>query len=405
MISMAEFIKIEDLKPHPENPREHTEEQIQKIAKSIHELDWGRPIIISKDNYILAGEGAYLAAKNVLKYKEVPFRRMKHMHDSPEAIAYMLADNKLNEESDWNYGKLQNIKNELGLLGFDASLTGFNEIELQEIDTKLDANKTEVKDDDFNPDEEMESICKLGDIWKLGEHRLMCGDSVVDKNKLIDGAEINLLLTDPPYGIDVVKSNQIGGGGLLGFKRDEILGKIGGGGIVAPRKYKPVLNDDKPFDPSFLIDLELPSIIFGANNFASKLPDNSQWLVWDKKMEENYKNTFSDVELAWTNFKGTICKIYRHLWAGLIRKGDRKTELHERVHPTQKPVGMLGEILKDYSKKNDKILDLFGGSGSTLIACEQLDRVCYMMELDPHYCDIIINRWEDFTGKTAIKIT
>ena len=161
---MAEFIKIKDLKPHPENPREHTEEQIQKIAKSIHELDWGRPIIISKDNYILAGEGAYLAAKDVLKYKEVPFRRMKHMHDSPEAIAYMLADNKLNEESDWNYGKLQNIKDELGLLGFDVSLTGFNEIELEEIDTKLNKyGENEPKDLSNSVDELYEVIVQCED--------------------------------------------------------------------------------------------------------------------------------------------------------------------------------------------------------------------------------------------------
>ena len=153
VIEMVEFIKIEDIKLHPENPRDHLEEQIEKIAKSISELDWGRPIIISKDNYILAGEGAYLAAKDVLKYKEVPFSRMKHLHDSPEAIAYMLADNKLGEESDWNYGKLQKINTDLKIAGFDVTLTGFNEIELQEIDTKIIGELDGIPEDEPEFDE------------------------------------------------------------------------------------------------------------------------------------------------------------------------------------------------------------------------------------------------------------
>lgn len=127
---------------------------------------------------------------------------------------------------------------------------------------------------------------------------------------------------------------------------------MGGKGLIEPRQYKPVLNDDKPFDPSFLLNFNCDSIIFGANNFASKLPDNSRWLVWDKKTnEEMDKDNFSDVELAWTNINKKSCKIYRHMWSGLIREGDRKTELQERVHPTQKPVGLLSNIINDYSNE------------------------------------------------------
>lgn len=398
---MAEFIKIEDLKPHPENPREHTEEQIQKIAKSIHELDWGRPIIISKDNYILAGEGAYLAAKNVLKYKEVPFRRMKHMHDSPEAIAYMLADNKLNEESDWNYGKLQNIKNELGLLGFDASLTGFNEIELQEIDTKLDANKTEVKDDDFNPDEETESICKLGDIWKLGDHRLMCGDSTKKKdvNLLMDGKLANMVFTDPPYNVDYGST------------------KNPQGWSNKPRKIKNDKmgdNDWKEFNQKLIDIIKEFCIgdmyIWGAPGHAGIIQrllfieSGIHWsstLIWFKDHfvfgRSNYQRIYEPCFYGWINKSS-------------FRAGRKETEVWENprpknseLHPTMKPVELCGKAIKNSSLKEDIILDLFGGSGSTLIACEQLDRVCYMVELDPHYCDIIINRWEEFTGKTAKK--
>ena len=140
-------------------------------------------------------------------------------------------------------------------------------------------------------------------------------------------------------------------------------------------------------------------IIFGGNYFTDFLFPSPCWCIWDKQNTGN----FADVEMAWTSFsKGA--KLYTWLWNGLSRKGDRKTELVSRIHPTQKPVGLLGDILKDFSTTNDKIIDLFGGSGSTLIACEQLDRICYIMEISEKYCDVILKRWEDFTGQEAVLI-
>lgn len=139
------WIGISELKPHPKNPRIHTEKQVQEIARSIRELDWGRPLIISIDNYILAGEGAYLAARDVLNLEKVPYRRMKHEHDSPEAIAYMLADNKLAEKSDWNYIQLEDLSNDLELKGFNVTIIGFDEIELKAL-----------KENSIIPDEEKE---------------------------------------------------------------------------------------------------------------------------------------------------------------------------------------------------------------------------------------------------------
>ena len=184
-----------------------------------------------------------------------------------------------------------------------------------------------------------------------------------------------------------------------------MTGTVGVPGVVQAKRYKPILNDDKPYDPTILLELNVDSIIWGANNFASKLPDSPKWLVWYKKPMDNANNdNFSDVELAWTNIKGKMCKMYHYLWSGLLREGNRKMELKERVHPTQKPVGLLINILNDYSDINNNILDLYGGSGSTLIACEETNRNCYMMELDPYYCQVIINRWEEFTGKKAEKI-
>ena len=137
-------------------------------------------------------------------------------------------------------------------------------------------------------------------------------------------------------------------------------------------------------------------IIFGGNYFTDFLPPSRCWIVWDKQNTGN----FADAELAWTSFDKGV-KLYHFLWNGLCREGSREVEGKTRVHPTQKPVGMLADILKDFSEENDSVLDCFGGSGSTLIACEQLNRKCYMCELDPKYVDVIIQRWENFTGQKA----
>lgn len=146
-------------------------------------------------------------------------------------------------------------------------------------------------------------------------------------------------------------------------------------------------------------DLSENQIIFGGNYFTDFLPPKACWCIWDK---ENTGN-FADVEMAWTSFdKGA--KLYKWLWNGLCRKGERSIEGKSRIHPTQKPVGLIAEILKDFTKENDTILDCFGGSGSTLIACEQIDRQCYMIEYESHYCDVIIKRWENLTGQKAVKI-
>ena len=181
--------------------------------------------------------------------------------------------------------------------------------------------------------------------------------------------------------------------------------KLESPGIVQPRLYKPVIGDDKPFNPQHLLDLNVPSIIFGANNFAHELPNNHRWLVWFKKQSLEFKrNNFSDVELCWTNLKGKSCLMYHHSWSGMVREGDRKTELAERVHPTQKPVGLLEQMIEEFTEPNDVILDLYGGSGSTLIACEKTNRKCLIMELSKDYCEIIEKRYWDYVGKGQTKL-
>ena len=190
-----------------------------------------------------------------------------------------------------------------------------------------------------------------------------------------------MLFTDPPYGINIVKNQ-----------------KVGGDNWVSSSHYKEIKNDNdtnackKLF---FLIDEYVDNkIIWGGNYFTNFLEPSSCWIIWNKKNTGN----FADVEMAWVDMeKGA--KLYEWLWNGLSRQGDRKTELSKRVHPTQKPVGLFVDIFNDF--KFNSCIDTFLGSGSTLIACEKTNRKCYGMELDTYYCDVIINRWEQFTGKKA----
>lgn len=233
---------------------------------------------------------------------------------------------------------------------------------------------------------------------------------------------MDLLLTDPPYGIDIVKVREESNGTLVDTKSNIPIhsrqgtvgigarpgfhnGKVGKPDVVEPRLYKPVIGDDKPFDPQHLLDLDVPTILFGANNFSSKLPDMSKWIVWHKKPSlDATPNGFSDCELAWTNFKGKAVLCYHHTWSGMIRQGERRLELKERVHPTQKPVGLLKRLIEEYCPPNGVVLDLYGGSGSTLIACAETGRTCYMMELSKDYVEIIQERYWNYRDKEQRKL-
>lgn len=238
-------------------------------------------------------------------------------------------------------------------------------------------DKTEIEDD--APEPPKDPISKLGDLYEIGAHRLLCGDSTdpLVVEALMDGERADIVFTDPPYGINCVNEK----------------GHIGGGQGVT--KFKKVMNDDKEFDASFLIGLADKHIIWGGNYFAHKLPKSGRWLVWDKLRGEGL--TLSDCELAWTDIDGVIVRKYAVQWDG-FRRVERE---QERIHQNQKPIQLLTRIFDDV--KFESCLDLFGGSGSTLIACEKTKRRCFMMELDPHYIDVIVTRWCKYTGVTEIK--
>lgn len=411
---------IGDIKPYERNPRKNAA-AVDYVANSIKEFGFKQPIVVDADHVIVVGHTRWLAAKK-LKLKTVPVLVADDL--TPEqAKAYRLADNKTNEFAEWDDDLLDLEMDDLS--DIDMSLFGF---ELDEDD----AEPGEITEDEIP--EEAEERCKPGDLWQLGNHRLICGDSTDPAiiEKLMDGQTAELLLTDPPYGISVVsggvqsgqgtghvgggwstplqETGKIGGNNTLHFKDREGRGgsmstprnkRISPDAVVASKVYKQIIGDDttETAEKSYEVTKGVTKnqIIFGGNYFTNFLSPSRCWIVWDK---ENTGN-FADAELAWTSFDKGV-KLYHFMWNGLAREGSRKVEGITRMHPTQKPVGMIGYILQDFSKEGDGILDCFGGSGSTLIACEQLKRKCFMAELDPHYCDVIIERWENFTGEKAI---
>ncbi len=233
-------------------------------------------------------------------------------------------------------------------------------------------------------------VTQPGDLWVLGEHRLLCGDSTKaeDVARVMGRQRAALGLHDPPYGLDVVQ----GKGGNIGDG-------IRWGRAAAPRgKFKPIKGDDRPFNPVHLLATGKVVVLWGANHYADKLPPRAGWLIWDKRVDLP-SNDFSDCELAWVS-QGTRAKIIRHTWNGMIRDSERG---ERRVHPTQKPVAVHREIIEAFTAEGEVVLDCYLGSGTTLLAAEQLGRVCVGLEIEPAYCDVAVTRWEQFTGRKAVR--
>ena len=376
-------LPIEDLIPYEKNPR-NNKKAIDYVATSIEEFGFKVPIVVDTNKILVAGHTRLEAAKK-LGLKSVPVLIADDLNDE-QIKAFRLADNKTAEMAEWDFDLLEE---ELAdICSIDMSEFGFDISEF---------NDNEVVEDDFQAEIPKEPKSKLGDIYQLGRHRLMCGDATneIDISNLLNTNEIELVLTDPPYGVKAVKNKKVGGGGKLKF------GQIGGSKIVEAKDYMPIKGDETTDTARANFEIikciSKNQIIFGGNYFTDFLEPKACWVVWDKENSGN----FADVEMAWTSFdKGA--KLYKWLWNGLCRKGAKDVELKTRIHPTQKPVGLIAEILSDFSNENDSILDCFGGSGSTLIACEQINRQCFMVEFEPVYVDMIIERWEKFTGKKAV---
>ena len=370
-----------ELIPFVNNSRTHSEQQIQQVAASIKEFGFTNPILIDENNGIIAGHGRLLAAQ-LLKLTEVPTITLSGLSDA-QRRAYIIADNKLALNAGWDEQLLGIEITDLKDVGFDIDLLGFTDDELSGfMGGELNEGLT---DEDAVPDVPEEPVTVLGDIYKLGNHRLMCGDSTsIDAvEKLMDGVKADMVFTDPPYGINEKGDRS---------KR---------GGLAQGGNFKDFKDDTNQYaiDAYNLCDaLKIPrQVWWGANYYCHSMPQSNNWFIWDKRVEEKQKDTQSDCEMAWVKSEYSSIRIFRHLWKGMMKDSERGKS---RVHPTQKPIA-LAEWSFDYFKNVLTVLDLFGGSGSTMIACEKTKRNCLMMEFEPVYCDVIVKRWEDFTGNKA----
>lgn len=354
-----EYLPIKELKPYERNQRKHADYDVSQIMVSIQKYGFNDPIGIWSDkNIIVEGHGRLAAAKK-LHMKEVPVIRLDHLTDE-QRKEYAIIHNKTAELSEWDFDLLAEDIPTLDFSDFDIDWGLPEDIE----------ENTEIEEDEV-PDPPEEPKAKLGDLWQLGSHRLICGDStdVAVIDRLMDGVKADMVFTDPPYGMNAVSKS----------------------GVLSEHYKTDIMNDD---DNTVAIDAfnlareyfkDAKQIWWGANYYTECLPSSECWIVWDKN---NGASDQTDCELAWANMRS------------VVRQFTMASEKTNRVHPTQKPCKLFAEILHKFDKDNSvkNVVDLFGGSGSTLIACEQLNRKCYMCELDPHYIDVIIQRYINLKG-------
>lgn len=392
-IAKVQEVDVSRLVPYERNAKVHGTDQIEKLCKSIEEFGFISPCLIDKQYNVIAGHGRIMAAKE-LGMEKVPCLFVDGLTDE-QRRAYILADNRLTELGEWDMGLVESELSELQIDGFDISLTGFD-LDIGEIEPDS------VAEDDV-PEPPKEAKSKLGQIYQLGEHRLMCGDSTDEYavSKLMDNDTADMVLTDPPYGMYLDTDFSTIKGSLK---------SIGRKNRTSGNKYDAVIGDNDDFTEELISTIfnccdcdEM--FLFGADYYAELLPDknNGSWLVWDKRKESQADAIGSEFELIWSRNKHKR-RMLRHDWFGFL-SSENQADARNRVHPTQKPVSLLVDIINQWGRGKNNIVDLYGGSGSTLIACEQTGRKCYMMELDPHYVDVIIERWENLTGKKAVLLT
>jgi len=369
-------VPISQVIPNPTNPRIIKDDKFKKLTKSIQEFPEMlelRPIVVDS-NMVVLGGNMRLKACIAAGLKEVPIIVADNLTEQQQA-EFIIKDNVGFGEWDW-----------------DLLANQWDVEALEDWGLELPFDNTpvlEAEEDDYEAPSEIQTDIVLGDLIEIGQHRLLCGDSTDSDQvaRLMNGEKADMVFTDPPYGIKVVKSEMVG----ADF------------GVAKKGKYSEVIADDttdtaKEFYNT-CVSLGFDKfIIWGGNYFIDFLPFSDSWLIWNKRGDTGIRNTFADGEMAWCSFHTPI-RIYNQLWNGMIREGEKD----KRVHPTQKPIKMLSEIIEDHVKGN-LLFDGFLGSGSTMVASHQLNRKCYGMELDPKYCQVIVDRMHKLDPSLEIKI-
>jgi DNA modification methylase len=399
LVALAERIElwsIDRLRPYERNPRTHSEAQVDQIAASMVELGWTNPILIDENAGILAGHGRLLAARQ-LGLAEVPVIRFEHLSEAQKR-AYVLADNQIALQAGWDDALLAEELAWLRDERFDLDLIGFDASELERLLTLADGDTASDVVEDEVPEPPDEPVSKPGDLWVLGDHRLLCGDATVlaDVERVLGGQLADMTFCDPPYNVDYANS-----------PKDKLRGK-----------HRPILNDSlgSRFE-AFLYDacVNILSVTKGAvyvcmssselhtlqRAFIAAGGRWSTFVIWAKNTftlgRADYQRQYEPILYGWKDGAD-------HYWCGARDQGDVwffDKPVRNDLHPTMKPVALVQRAIRNSSKTRDIVLDPFGGSGSTLIACEKSGRQARLVELDPKYVDTIILRWQEFTGGTA----
>lgn len=369
-------VDINELISPEYNPRQITDDEMGKLKNSINEFGYIAPIIVNKhNNHIVGGNQRYEALKS-LGYTDVDVVFVDEP-DLNREKALNIALNKISGE--WDFVKLEDIIDDLELNDFDISLTGFDDHELENFGIEEDQKEheqVEVAEDDYEEPDELEVTVQTGDIYILGNNRLMCGDSTKreDVALLMEGKQADMVFTDPPYDLEDNYSTII-------FKNAKANAEI----FIMTNERKLahiIVKYDKYFRRLFAVDFKVAHLI------NSNAPMTQVDFIGHFRKEP--PTTFNNLNDHFTTL--------------IESPKTSKTQEHNFNHKHCKNITLPSEFIKHFSNEKENILDLFGGSGSTMIACEQLNRNCYMMELSPHYCQVIIDRWEQFTGKKALKL-
>lgn len=356
----AEFVKISQVKKNPNNPRIIKDDKFQKLVKSIKDFPKMlelRPIVVNDDMVVLGGNMRLKACKEA-GLTEIPVIKASELTEEQQR-EFIIKDNLGFGEWDWEMIANKWDAEQLTNWGMDIP------------DFKIEA---EAQEDDYEVPDEIQTDIVLGDLFEIGPHRLLCGDSTNadDVSKLMNGCYPDLIHTDPPYGMNAVSKS----------------------GVLKERYGSDIIGDDNPdiakdaFRLIYSLYPDSRHIWWGANYYCSVLPDSECWLVWDKN---NGQSDQTDCELAWANFRS------------VVRQFTQASEKTNRVHPTQKPISLVSWIMKRFNLSSSTIADFFGGSGVTMAAAQQMNKKAYLMEYDPKYCQVIVDRMRKLDPSIEIK--
>ncbi|WP_363798441.1 site-specific DNA-methyltransferase [Lysobacter firmicutimachus] len=396
MSLQIELRPIAALIPFARNARTHSDAQVAQIAASIVEFGWTNPILVDGDNGIIAGHGRLLAARQ-LKLAQVPVIELAHLTPAQKR-AYVIADNRLAETAGWDEDLLRLELAELRDVEFDLDLLGFTDAELDELLT--DGDQAGLTEDDAVPEVQEQPVSRRGDVWICGSHKVLCGDATdaADYGALLGDELVDMTFTDPPYNVDYANN-----------PKDKLRGK-----------HRPILNDNLGGDFGAFLEAcctQIVALTKGAIYIAMSSSEldrlqtafraaGGRWstfVIWAKNKftlgHADYQRQYEPILYGWRD--GT-----ERYWCGARDQGDvwfiDRTSKND-LHPTMKPVALVERAIRNSSKSRDLVLDPFGGSGTTMIACEKAGRRARLIELDPKYVDVIVRRWQGHTGQAAIR--